>query len=57
MIGEHSDFMSIKILIKSLMNQNVLTNQINDYFRRLLTKYIDKIEKVNGNIYLVQWAQ
>ena len=57
MIGEHSDFMEIKKLIKDMMSKNVLDSGMKKLFGRILNKYISSMEQANGNVYLIGWAK
>ena len=57
MIGENSDFLEIKKLIKDMMRKNVLDSGMKKLFGRILNKYILSMEKVDGNIYLIEWAK
>ena len=40
MIGENSDFLEIKKLIKDMMRKNVLDSGMKKLFGRILNKYI-----------------
>lgn len=57
MINEYSDFLEVRKLIEAMMNQNVLTTEMNHYFRRLLSNYIQKLSHPRGNAYCIEWAK